>query len=378
MKEYFYKREYVVLYLEKFFFAFANSFIGLFGTVMLYKNGMTLPMILLVYGLRFGIMGICSPLFLKISHRLGVAKCSLISRMLSIAGTSMILYGKFNHLLIFLLVMSLPGALSNPLEDAISSQYVETKHRGKYNSIRTIARILGQFFASLVVTWGVMTNQKIWLILVVSIFFLLGYLCTALIDFKPELPKENILKKTMQYIFKKKSKLKTIYSLRASQIIERIFVPLYLYLILQDFVAFSTVISLSLLIQIITVIIAGRFTDKNIKKTNHLISIVKIMITSVFLLVRNKFMVSINKTISDNFEKVYETSVQTAIQNTIKNEEEEDVILATVGQMTLCFTEVVILLILAFISLYGKQNVFYILFALSILSTIAIDKQIAR
>lgn len=376
MKEYFYKTEYTFLYLSKFFFGFAHSFTEIFGVVMLYKNGMPLSMILFVYGLRFGLMGICSPLFLKISHRYGVASCALIANILRILATTMILYGKYNNLILFILVMSLPGALSNPIEDSISSKYVETKHRGRYNSVRNTAKILGQFLASVVVTWGVITENNLLLILIVSIFFLLDYLFTAFIDYKPELPTENVLKKTMKYIFKSKSSLKVVYSLRTSHIIERQFTPLYLYLVLQDFVAFSTVISISLLIQIVTVIAIGKFTDKNIKKTNNVVSAIKIVITGMYLLIRNKFVISINKAVNDNFEKVYETSIQTSIQNIIKKEKEDDSVLSTVGQMSLCFTELIVFLALSFLSLYIGEKIFYILFILSILSTIGINAKI--
>ncbi len=378
MKEYFYKPEYIFLYLSKFFYSFAKSFIEIFGAVMLYKNGMSLSMILLVYGLRFGIMGICSPLFLKVSHKFGVASCALVADILLVVGTFMILYGQYNNLILFIFVMALPGALANPIEDAISSQYVETVHRGRYNSIRNIARILGQFLASMAVAWSVTTENNLLLILVVSMFFLLDYLCTALIDYKPQLPPENILRKTMQYIFKKKSDVKIIYSLRTAHIIERLFTPLYLYLVLQDFVAFSTVISVSLFLQIVTVMITGRFTDKNIKKTNNVVSIIKIMITSLYLLIKDKFVLSVNKAVSDNFEKVYETSIQTSIQNSIKKSDEEDAILSTVGQMSLCFTEVIVFLILSALSLYIQEKVFYIIFILSILATIGINVRVKQ
>lgn len=290
----------------------------------------------------------------------------------------MILYGQYNNLILFILVMALPGALANPIEDAISSQYVETTHRGRYNSIRNIARILGQFLASMAVAWSVTTENNLLLILIVSIFFLLDYLCTALIDYKPKVSPENVFRKTMQYIFKKRSDVKVIYSLRTAHIIERLFTPLYLYLVLQDFVAFSTVISVSLFLQIVTVMITGRFTDKNMRKTNNVVSIIKIVITSLYLLIKDKFVLSINKAVSDNFEKVYETSIQTSIQNSIKKSDEEDAILSTVGQMSLCFTEVIVFLLLSVLSLYIQEKVFYIIFILSILSTIGINRKISR
>lgn len=113
MKEYFYKSEYKWLYLSKFFYAFANSFIDIFGVVMLYKNGMPLYMILFIYGVRFGVMGLCSPMFLKVAAKHGIASCAILANLLRIAGIYMIQNGAQNNILLFLFVMSLPGALSN-------------------------------------------------------------------------------------------------------------------------------------------------------------------------------------------------------------------------------------------------------------------------
>lgn len=253
MKEYFYKTEYKWLYLTKFFFAFGNSFIDIFGVVMLYKNGMPLYLILLLYGLRFGIMGLCSPLFLKIASKHGIASCAFLANLLRIAGVYMIQNGAQNNLLLFLVVMSLSGALSNPMEDAISSQYVENKHRGRYNSMRNIARICGQAFASVVVAWGIVSENNTLVLLLIAIAFLLDYFCTAMVDYKPQMANSKVFKETITYIFKSKNHYQTIYALRTSHIIERLFLPLYVYLVLQDFVAFTMVITVSLLIQIVTV-----------------------------------------------------------------------------------------------------------------------------
>ena len=376
MKEYFNKREYIFLYLSKFFYSFADAFVAIFGTTMLYKNGMSIMMILLLYGLRFGIMGIASPLFLKISHRFGVANCVLLANLLRVIATTMILYGEYHHFVLFLIVMSMPGALSNPIEDDISNQYVETRHRGRYNSVRMVARILGQFLASVVVAWGVLTQNNLMIILVVSMFFLLDYLCTALIDYRPEVFAKQVWKKTMHILKTNKNPVKGIYALRTAHIIERQFVPLYLFLALQDFKAFSMVMSISLLLQIITVILTGRWTDKNSKKTNTVVSTIKIIITAMFLGFKNKYVISVNKAVNDNFEKVYETAIQTSIQNKIKkSDKEEAVILSTVGQMSLCFTEVIVFSILALISLLIKEKIFYAIFILSIVATILINKK---
>lgn len=170
-----------------------------------------------------------------------------------------------------------------------------------------------------------------------------------------------------------KSNYKIIYALRTNHIIERLFAPLYLYIILQDFAAFSTIIIVSLLFQVITITLIGKYTDKNLRKANNFVSAIRVTITAIYLFARNKILISVNKTLSDNFGKVYETSITTSIQNIIKDSKEDNELLSTAGQMSLCFTEVIILAILSIAAKYIGTNIFYIIFALSIVSTIAIN-----
>ena len=84
MKEYFYKKEYKYMYLSIFFYNFANALSETFGTVMLYKAGIPIYLILLIYGVRFLITGLITPFFVTISRKIGIAKCILISNIFSI------------------------------------------------------------------------------------------------------------------------------------------------------------------------------------------------------------------------------------------------------------------------------------------------------
>ena len=86
--------------------------------------------------------------------------------------------------------------------------------------------------------------------------------------------------------------------------------------------------------------------------------------------------ISINKTIGDNLEKVYETSIQTSIQNIIKESNEDTDLLSAVGQMSLCFTEVIVFAILSIVSVFVGEKIFILIFILSILSTILINANI--
>ena len=378
MKQYFNKPEYKYMYLGNISYSFANALISTFGTVLLYKNGIPIWLVLLIYGLRFGITGFCSPLFVSISSRLGIAKCILISNVFSIISAYMMLDRNniYKNIIIFILAMGFMG-LSNPANDALSSKYVESEHRGKFNSFLNITKILGTAIASGLVAWGVISDNSIILFVIISLFFILQYIFIRKIDYKVD-NKTNAFKETMNYIFKSKSKYKIIYALRANHIIEKQFLPLYLYIVLKDFSLFSSIVILSLLLQVITVAFIGKYSDKNIWKANNLVTVIKTIITGIFLFARNKVTVAFNKTLSDNFEKVYDTTITTSIQNIIKEQEENNELLATVGQMSLCFAEVVIFGILAILSSFIGEKIFMVIFGLSIISTLYINHSIKK
>ena len=372
MKEYFYKPEYKYMYLANVSYSFANSLSETFGTVMLYKSGVPIWLILLIYGLRFGITGFCTPLFVSISSRLGIAKCILISNIFSIISAYMMLDGNiYKNIVIFIFAMGFMG-ISNPSTDSLSSRYVKTEHRGRYNSLINISKIIAVALASCLVAWGVISDNNIILFTVITIFFLLQYIFIRKIDYKVE-NKTNAFKASMKYIIKTKSRYKIIYALRTSHIIERQFIPLYLFIAVKDFSVFSSIIIISLLLQIITVSLIGKYTDKNIVKSNNLVTIIKVIITSVFLFAKNKVTIAVNKVLNDNFEKVYETSINTSIQNIIIESKEDNDLLSAVGQMSLCFTEVIVFTLLAIIISFIGEKVFILIFILSIISSVFIN-----
>ena len=295
----------------------------------------------------------------------------MISAYMMLDGSSI-----YKNIVIFILVMGFMG-ISNPSTDALSSKYVNTVHRGKFNSFLSVTKILGVAIASGLVAWGVISNNTVILFMIIAIFFLLQYVFIKKIDYKVESNK-SAFKASMSYIWKSKSRYKLIYALRTSHIIERQFLPLYLYIVLKDFSLFSSVIVVSLILQAVTVILIGKYLDKNILKANNFVAILKGVITGIFLFAKSKVIISLNQTLSDNFEKVYDTSIQTSIQNIIKEQKENSEFLSAVGQMSLCFTEVIVFSILALLSNFIGEKVFIVIFGLSIISTFCINRNIKR
>ena len=178
MREYFYKKEYKYMYLSIFFYNFANALNQIFGTVMLYKVGLPIYLILLIYGIRFLITGLITPLFVTISNKIGVAKCILISNIFSIVNSYFMLNSKslYTNIIIFVIAMGLMG-LSNPFSDSLSSKYVKSKHRGRFNSLYIISKILGTFFSSCLVAWGIISDNTIILFSIIFILYLVKVIC---------------------------------------------------------------------------------------------------------------------------------------------------------------------------------------------------------
>lgn len=266
MKEYLYKKEYIYLYLSQFAFRFGNAIIDIFGTVMMYKSGMSISLILLLYGIRFGIMGLLSPLFIKVASKYGVAFCRLLANICRVITSYMLITDNYN-LTIFILTMALAGALSNPIENAISARFIDEKYRGKYNGIRSISTAVATALATAVITMGVISNNNIYSIALVTVAFGLQVYFAKKLDYKPKQKSKEKYMDILKDTIKVKGPAKKICIVKAFDIIERFFVPLYIYIALNDFVAFSTVIIISLTIQSI-ILFASRLIyrqkyDKN-------------------------------------------------------------------------------------------------------------------
>lgn len=257
MKDYLYKKEYKYLYLTEFVFRFGNTLIDIFGTVMLYKNGIPIHLILLIYGLRFGIMGLLSPLYIKIASKYGVTFCRFLANICRIISSYMLITNHYN-IIIFIITMGLSGALSNPIGNAISARYIDEKHRGKYNSLKMISNILGTALATAVITIGVVAKGSAYTIILVILAFTLHLYFAKKMDYKPKDKNKQKFKEIIKDLVKIKTPAREISVIKACDVIERLFLSLYVYIALKDFVAFSVVIIVSLAIQSI-VMFASRF-----------------------------------------------------------------------------------------------------------------------
>ena len=147
---------------------------------------------------------------------------------------------------------------------------------------------------------------------------------------------------------------------------------------MKDLVLFTTVVVISLSIQVLMVIATGNLSDKNRQKTNTLVSVLRMIVSAVFLVIKNKWIISVNKTVHDNLQMVYETTFITSIQEIIKGSKKNDALLSTICEMCLCFTEVIVFSIFAILAIFIKENIFIVIFISTIISVYLMNKKINK
>lgn len=368
MNKYLSNKDYRMLYYDSFFKTFANGIYSVFTPVILYKSGVSLTMILFIYMVQFLIMGLFTPLAGTLSKKIGVANTKLFSYILK--GISMLLVlnvetNIINYLEIAI-IYGFSGAANNPLNTYIPSKIVEEDFRGRFNSftyiLRCFSSIVGYIFAG---TFLIKGNN---VIIVISVFvsYIIAYF--SLIN----LSKSNLsydikssFKESYKYLFKtnENKELKKVSGLRSFIILERLIaVPLYLYISIKDLKTFTSLYVISTIIELFSLFISGNTFDKNKEKTFNIISIIKGIITTVFLFYKNIYVLMINQSLYKLVDNVYDSSYSALSQSKVEKDENDSMLLSMIHEMSLCFYEFIVLLILLIISIINVELVFKLMF----------------
>lgn len=80
----------------------------------------------------------------------------------------------------------------------------------------------------------------------------------------------------------------------------------------------------------------------------------------------------------DNVQKMYEISYNTSQQTMIKESNLDNDKLSTLSEMWLCFTELIILIILSIIAIYIKEKIFIFIFILGIVAVLYQNKVVKK
>lgn len=372
MKEYLKNKDYIMQYIDNFFRTFANSIYAVFTPVILYKSDVNVTMIIFIYMIQFLIMGIFTPLSGTCLKKIGAANTKLLSYILKTLSMILVLTVDTNiyYYLAIAIVYGISGAINNPLNTYIPSKLVEENFRGRFNSfmyiLRCFSSIIGYIFVGVFLT----RNNNLAIALSVFFSYIIAYIGLAQIDEnKLKYEMKEPIRESYKYLVKKheNTRLKLVGGLRSCIIIERLIaVPLYLYITLMDLKTFTSLYIISTIIELLSLFVAGRKLDKNKIKTFNIISIIKGMATSIFILSKNLYLLMVNQSVYKLVDNVYDSAYSALSQSKVEKDKKSTILLSIIHEMCLCFFEFIVLLILLIISMFNVEITFKVMFASSI------------
>ena len=373
MKKYFNNKNYRMLYYDSFFKTFANGIYSVFTPVILYKSGVSITMIIFIYMIQFLTMGLFTPLAGTLSKKIGLANTKLLSYILKSISMFLVLNVEKNiiHYLGIAIIYGFSGAANNPLNTYIPSKIVKENFRGRFNSFTYILRCFSSIIGYILAGIFLIKDNNLAIIILVTFSYLIAYLALLNLD-KSNLSYEikSSFKESYKYLFNKNENksLKKVSGLRSFIILERLIaVPLYLYISIMDLKTFTSLYVISTIIELLSLFISGNTFDKDKQRTFNIISIIKGLITAIFIFAKNTYILMINQSLYKLVDNVYDSSYSALSQSKVETDKKDTMLLSMIHEMCLCFYEFIVLLILMLISLINVNFTFKVMFIGSII-----------
>lgn len=373
MKQYFNNKNYRMLYYDSFFKTFANGIYSVFTPVILYKSGVSITMIIFIYMIQFLTMGLFTPLAGMLSKKIGLANTKLLSYILKSISMFLVLNVEKNiiHYLGIAIIYGFSGAVNNPLNTYIPSKIVKENFRGRFNSFTYILRCFSSIIGYILAGIFLIKDNNLAIIILVTFSYLIAYLALLNLD-KSNLSYEikSSFKESYKYLFNKNENksLKKVSGLRSFIILERLIaVPLYLYISIMDLKTFTSLYVISTIIELLSLFISGNTFDKDKQRTFNIISIIKGLITAIFIFAKNTYILMINQSLYKLVDNVYDSSYSALSQSKVETDKKDTMLLSMIHEMCLCFYEFIVLFILMLISLINVNFTFKVMFIGSII-----------
>ena len=375
---YFPNKNYSAIYFHNFFDTLGKSMLEFLSAIILYQLGMPIHFILLFFALKFGFMGMLSPLSLVLTSKIGLNKTILTSSFFYIIGAILLILGNYNNpILLFssFLFFALKGAIYHPLSNGIISMYVESNQMGKFNSLNTIIKFIGIFISVGIGSLLLIKGLKIYIIFMISFFLIISLLTYVFFLEKKKINGKHSFKTIYSYLFSKDFKENIIpFSSQSFLIIERVLLPLFIFIYFGDLKTTAIIILVSIFVEMIILYFFGKHIDSFSKKSFCEASWLRSFSPIIFLVsYLNYKIVYFGQIYNRIVENIFETSFNTKLQGKAKKII-DPILFTTSKEMALCFAELIFLLILFAISILIKEKIFTLIFLGSFISVWIIYK----
>ena len=362
-------RNHILLYLDNFLYRTGKSITSVFSAVLLYRLGFDVAHILLFVGLKFGLMGLFSPLSPFLVSRIGFVPCHAIGSTSLIAGSLILLLGSHNATTFVLsfTLLAFAGGIIHPIGQIVKTTFIDEKKRGSVNANIMIIASLSIISASILM--GVLLDNILALYLFVILVTSLSIIPHYFLVRKYKFSKTYKLTEPYKNLFSKSfSKYIPQMSLQAFPIIEGMIVALFIYILVGDITTVAYIVISATIIEILAIYLFGKMTDKSGQKTFLFATILRSTASLILAFINfTIWLVTFGKIWIVFTGRMHDTSVNVLVQKATAKTT-DPIIFATSKEMVLCFTEFIALMVLSAIALLIQETTLLVIFVLSFVS----------
>jgi len=378
LKDYFHTKNYTAIYLNTLFQWPGRAIIGVFWTVLLYSSWYPIYLILLLYGYMFGLMWALSPLSPILMNRIWLIACVGLGSFFRLIAIFLLL-NIWDISIIYTLSLftffALDGAIYHPTMHSLISKVVNNSHRGKMNSLNTIIWSLS-VIVSVFISWYLLHIEETAILFFYTCISLSLWILSYIILLDaPKIGSKYSFGDVYTYFFSNDFRENiTPLGLASFPIIEKFFIPLYIFISLWSMKVLSYIVGFSIIIELIIIWIFWRKIDASDKKSFFWASVTKSLSPILFIISPiNPWILFTVKSYGEVTDKNFDNSFWSLLQKKAKKQK-DPFLFTTAREMSLCFTELIVLILFAIIAYFVGTYIFLWIFLGSSLAVLIIYK----
>jgi hypothetical protein len=344
---------------------FANSIINVFSAVFLYKQGLPIHLILLVYFFQFFIVGFFALFAPEIVKKIGLGNSVLVSRMTKFISI-LVLVGLKDlgiiHITIIILSLGISGAINNPIWQAILSHYINDNVRGEVNSINSILKSITSIIVVVLTGIVISAGSENLLVIIALITSIIAVIPIYILDDKSIVIKTVDLKHLYANLKSNEFKKNIIpVSLHSLIMIESFLIGLYIFITVGKITTVANIMAIAMGVEFIVISVFGIEIDREGLESLKYSAGIKSITSILFLISSSIGSLYIFKTMNGIARKMHTTSFATLVQKRAKSSGDE-IMFSALKEMILCVVEAFVFLILAIISYFIGEKIFNVIF----------------
>lgn len=366
---YFSDRRYVLLYIHYFFFQTAVAAAYVFTGAYFLQLGMPLPIVLLFYGLEFGLRGLLCPFGLAFLNRVGIVKALFTAAALVVVfmcGVSLAnhsLYIGFFSLIIY----AIGNATFYPFYDVLEALYVDhDHHRGRQITLSQVSKSLGRALGTgtagfLLYHYGF--PALVGLVSVTLFFAMLPFLklhqvTRYLSNVSPRQVYHFVLRSSEFAPFRK-----GFLGFQFMIVVNAVMIPVYIYTIVGRVDNLGYLIAAAMLVEQIISLIIGHYIDRSgsAKTLKHVFPWHAATMITYILFAKTPLTIFATETCNRILFNACANAIFSGMHIKARKRFPERILMFGAGsQMTLCLNELVVLSFYALLACFIGINVFYV------------------